>query len=176
LVVVSETADSHYRGFWIPDIRKDGATLPGAPRALLTGTGQAVIVDDLPPLRLDEEVEARWRRYLRGDRPGHFQGTMFVSVPVFRVEANQPMPSAILNVNVVSDRIWKRAYSRHWLNVATRRVSAWASTAWHATGLAFELQRSRISQGSRLEIPMLRALEPAPPSQLPAGGNDDEDA
>lgn len=168
-VVVSETAGSRYRGFWIPDVRKNGVAFPGAPRAFQTGAAHAVVVDDLPPVPLeDEELAARWRTYLRGDKPAHFQGSMFASFPVFRVEpGNDTVPVAVLNVNVVG-KIWRRAYSRHWLGLATRRVGAWSAVAWHATTLAFVLRRSNVVDVARLEVPDLGR-------RLQAGGDHDED-
>jgi hypothetical protein len=141
LVVMAETHGSSYRGFWVPDVRPRGVYLPGAPRALGTGAAQAVAVDDLPPFPGgNDEVASRWQRYLRGDDPGHFQGRMFVSIPVFlRHDEHNSIASAIINVHVIGERPWRRAYSRHWLDLVTRRVSQWASTALHALALEVAL-------------------------------------
>ena len=158
LVVVAETEGSQYRGFWMPDLRINGLALPGAPRALGTSEPQALFVDDLPPFPLDPEIGERWKKYLKGERAGQFEGCMFVSIPVFRRTDNLNLiASAVINVNLIGVEPWLRAYSKHWLAFAATRANAWASTAVHAAGLAFSLRGRTISalQLPTFEIPLL---------------------
>lgn len=153
LVVIAETEGSSYSGFWIPDVRPDGHALPGAPRALENGSAQALFVDDLPPFPIeDDETRVRWQRYLRGGSVGHFRARMFVSIPIFkRVSTKQSIPEAVINVNVHSDRLWKRAYSRAWLDFATSRLNPWIATAWHAEALALGLHERKLIDMRRVD-------------------------
>ena len=174
-VVVSETEGASFRGFWVPDVRRDGAALAGAPRVFVTGRAEAVVVDDLPPLSThpdDDEVAARWRRYMKGDTPGHFDGGMFVSLPVFKkVDATQRLPEAVVNVNIVGPRVWRRAYSRPWLDQATGRVGPWAATALHAFLVEIQNTDTKLMFSAGMEVRPLDADVTYEPRLLPPKGN-----
>jgi hypothetical protein len=156
-VVVAETRGSDYAGFWVPDVRPGGNALPGAARAFQVNKPQAVFVDDLPPFPVsDEEIGARWRKYLRGEQPGHFTGRQFVSLPVnTRVALDQFIPAGVINVNVQSDHPWFWAYSDCWLEEATRAVSHWISSVWHAFGIALSVRAATLVEGEEVTRPKL---------------------
>jgi hypothetical protein len=168
-VVVAESKGEEHLGFWVPDVRTGGKLIPGAPRAFYSGTGDAVFVDDLAQLPCDDEIGARWRKYMSGSNPDNFSGRMFVSIPVMsRLVLESASPVAIVNVNVNStdDHVWRRAYSRAWLERATKLVSPWVATAWHAYGIAFELGDKRPG----LAPPLHHAFGEAATTPLPPDG------
>lgn len=155
-VVVAGTGPHQYDGFWVPDVRPLGTPFPGAPRAYFYGQPHAVHLDDLPPFPCaDEALVGRWRAYLRGGSKGGFEGTMFISVPVFGegiAGGSGPKVVAIVNVNVRDGRAWPRAYSESWLDRAGKLASSWTTTAWHAYILAAELDRVRLGQPAGLLV------------------------
>jgi hypothetical protein len=155
LVVIAETGGAGHMGFWIPDlVNGSGEFLPGAPRALALGTAQAVFNEDPPPLPLGNNVvAAKWRDHLRGQGKNSFRGSMFVSVPVLsRQDAYRVTSAAVVNVGVVGERIWPRAYSKYWLESAGQCVSPWASTVLHAAALEQRVANSTIASLPALSL------------------------
>lgn len=138
LVVVAETEGAAHKGFWIPDVRPKGVSLPGAPTALSRGSCEALFVDDLPPFPIDDpEMAARWRKYLAGEKPGHFAGDMFFSIPVLsRVDLDHRRPMGVVNVNVKSEEPWLRGYSSSWRRHLVDQLAPWLALCCHSAVLA----------------------------------------
>lgn len=155
LVVVAETRQQSYLGFWLPlGGFEGGEILPGAPRAFVTHTPQAIFVDDLPTLPVsDAALRARWIDYLTGGGRQGFRGRAFVSFPVVDwVAKDQPMTAAILNVNFRSSDGWSRAYSRSWLAETSVNLTQWTSTLLNVLRIA-------AFAGDRLQDPRWRGLQ-----------------
>lgn len=178
LFVIAEKGRDAYAGFWIPDVRKPGTALPGAPTAYAHQCAQAVFVDDLPPFHFgDAEFEARWRKYLTGVSSRSFTEKMFVSFPlIVKEEFHSQHAVAVVNMNIDTREIWRRAYSRAWLDRATGAIQHWLSTAWHAIQLAIvDIDDRRLIAPSELsrfcgqptEQPFLgsRTIATLPPSR-----------
>jgi hypothetical protein len=159
--VVLSVGAPKYLGFWIPDVRPKGQTLPGAPSAAKLKRTQAIHLDDLPEMPIDNPVTlGKWAHYLRGSDPGGFSGSMFVSMPVAaEMPTGDTRVVGVVNVNIHDDRAWHRAYSPAWLDRAGKLASHHVVTAWHAFWLADTLRRQR-STSLTLLNPRAQLLPP----------------
>lgn len=158
LVVVAESLDAGYKGFWIPSWRHQERELPGAPRALREGA-HAVFRNALPALEdLDPKLRVRWEAYMRDV----FKEGMFLSLAVAQASSTgEESHAAVLNINVGGERPWLRAYHREWLGLVAAAVSPFTTIAVHAYGIALAATIALESASrTRLTLPI---PEPLPP-------------
>jgi hypothetical protein len=140
-LVVAETEQGPgFEGFWVPDIRHDGAPLPGAPRAFVTGDVQRLLPRDLPAFPVpDAAIRNRWTSYMRGSEPGTFTFDLCISIPIKSQTTLMSMsqPVGVVNVNVQSNGLWPRALSRSWRRLVAKGVEPWAAVLWPALGMVY---------------------------------------
>ncbi|HEY9681075.1 MAG TPA: hypothetical protein V6C86_05785 [Oculatellaceae cyanobacterium] len=133
LVILAETAESDYGGFYVPMSHGEGgAVLPGAPHAFKHMEASAVLVDDLPELTgFPGSLRTAWNSYVAHD----IKDALFLSIPFTEKVDTAKKVRAVLNVNIgTSNAGWRRAYHRQWTDKAT-------DAAWNPVELALRALR-----------------------------------
>jgi hypothetical protein len=180
LIIVSETERAGHLGFWVPTARGSHSNLlPGAPRAFLQMSGNAVFKDDLPKIEgFPEEVGNKWTGYMEE----HFAERLFVSLPLLvpasTISGTGSAVAAVVNINASpqNEELWYRAYHEEWLKIAQNRVADLAEIAFYAMLVKVEAETAlgtssiRIDTGCKLwdRLPVAEVIR-----RLPAGSPDE---